>query len=109
KDVVGMFRRATLKHGLRFGVSEHLWITYKWFSVSRGSDQSGPYQGIAYDGVDPKYADLYLDSKVIYKDLPWNEDGIPESWKQHWFLRIKDLVDNYHPDFLYSDGALPFQ
>ena len=109
RDVVGMFRKAALKHGLRFGVSEHLWITYKWFSVSRGSDQSGPYQGIPYDGADAKYADLYLDSKVIYKDLPWNEDGIPESWKRQWFLRIKDLVDNYQPDFLYSDGALPFQ
>ena len=46
---------------------------------------------------------------MIYKDLPWNEDGIPESWKRQWFLRIKDLVDQHQPDFLYSDGALPFQ
>jgi alpha-L-fucosidase len=109
KDVVGLFRKAALKHGLRFGVSEHLWVTYKWFSVSRGSDKTGPFAGIPYDGADPKYADLYLDSKVIYKDLPWNEEGIPESWKRQWFLRIKDLVDQYQPDFLYTDGGLPFE
>src|SRR5262249_13958249 len=109
KDIVGLFRKAALKEGLRFGVSDHLWITYKWFSVSRGSDKTGPYAGIPYDGADPRYADLYLDSKEIYKNLPWNEDGIPESWKRHWFMRIKDLVDQYQPDLLYTDGAIPFE
>src|ERR1022692_4638473 len=37
KDVVGMFRNAAMREGLKFGVSEHLWISYKWFSVSHGS------------------------------------------------------------------------
>jgi alpha-L-fucosidase len=109
KDIVGMFRKSALKHGLRFGVSEHLWITPKWFSVSRGSDKTGPFAGVPYDGADPKYADLYENVKEIYTDLPWNEDGIPESWKRHWFMRIKDLVDQYQPDYLYSDGSLPFE
>ena len=109
KDIVGLFRKAALKHGLRFGVSEHLWIAYKWFSVSHGSDQSGSYAGIPYDGADSKYVDLYLDSKKIYKELPWNEEGIPESWKQQWFIRINDLVDKYSPDMLCTDGPLPFE
>jgi len=30
-------------------------------------------------------------------------------WKQQWFKRIKDLVDHCEPDFLYSDGSLPFE
>jgi len=109
KDIVGLFRKAALKHGLRFGVSEHLWITPKWFSVSRGSDKTGPLAGVPYDGTDPKYADLYEDVKEIYTDLPWTEDGIPDTWKRKWFLRIKDLVDQYQPDYLYSDGSLPFE
>ena len=41
--------------------------------------------------------------------LDWDETWIPESWKQHWYLRIKDMVDNYQPDLLYSDGHIPFQ
>ncbi len=109
KDIVGLFRQAALKQGLPFGVSEHLWITPKWFSVSRGSDKTGPLAGVPYDGADPKYVDLYEDVKEIYTDLPWNEDGIPEAWKRKWFLRIKDLVDQYQPDYLYSDGSLPFE
>jgi alpha-L-fucosidase len=37
------------------------------------------------------------------------EDGIPEWWKRHWYTRIKDLLDQYEPDLLYSDGSLPFE
>ncbi len=108
KDIVGLFGRAARDQGLRFGVSDHLWCSYKWFSVAHGSDQRGPLSGVAYDGADPAYADLYGDCPVIYRDLPWNEEGIPENWKQHWFARIKDLIDQHEPDLLYCDGPIPF-
>ena len=45
KDIVGLFRKAALSQGLKFGVSEHLWISYKWLSTSHRSDKSGPYAG----------------------------------------------------------------
>jgi alpha-L-fucosidase len=109
KDIVGLWAKAARDHGLRFGVTEHLWITYKWFSTSHGADQSGPLAGVPYDGQDPKYADLYTDVKTVYTKLPWNSDGIPEAWRYHWYQRIKDLLDNYQPDLLYTDGALPFE
>ncbi len=110
KDIVGLWRSAALHEGLKFGVSEHLWITYKWFSVSHGHDESGRYAGVPYDGADPRYSELYVDSDQVWShDLDWNESGIPEWWKQRWYLRIKDLVDNYQPDLLYTDGALPFE
>ena len=32
----------------------------------------------------------------------------PMEWKQQYFLRIKDLIDQYHPDLLYTDGGIPF-
>lgn len=109
KDIVGLFRKAALNKGLRFGVSEHLWVSYKWFAVSHLSDKTGPLAGVAYDGADPKFADLYIDSKSIGEKFTWDDQQIPESWKRHWFMRIKDLVDNYQPDLLYTDGALPFE
>ena len=34
---------------------------------------------------------------------------MPEAWKHQWFVRIKDLIDNYHPDLLYTDGGIPFE
>src|SRR5690242_5003525 len=53
KDVVGLFRQAATKRGLKFGVSEHLWISYKWFGTSHDSDKAGEYAGVGYDGNDP--------------------------------------------------------
>jgi hypothetical protein len=38
-DIVGAWRKAVRDEGLRFGISEHLWITYKWYSTSHGSRQ----------------------------------------------------------------------
>jgi alpha-L-fucosidase len=86
-----------------------LWITYKWFSTSHGADQTGPLAGVPYDGADPKNFDLYVDSNEVHTKLDWNESGIPEWWKKHWYARMRDLVDNYKPDLLYTDGALPFE
>jgi len=110
KDIVGMWAQAAREAGLKFAVSDHLWITYKWFSSSHGHDESGAYAGVPYDGADPKNSSLYVDSDQIWaKDVDWNESGIPEWWKRHWYLRIKDLVDKYQPDLLYTDGPLPFE
>jgi alpha-L-fucosidase len=111
KDVVGLWRDAARRQGLRFGVSEHLWISYKWWAVSHGADKTGPLAGVPYDGVDPEYADLYHDADCArFADkLDWNEDGIPESWRRHYLDRMTDLIDKYQPDLLYSDGLLPFE
>lgn len=109
KDIVGLWRKAARAAGLKFGVTEHLWISYKWFSVSHGHDETGPYAGVPYDGANPKFFDLYIDSDEVDIKLDWDESGIPEWWKKHWYMRIKDLVDQHEPDLLYTDGALPFE
>ena len=112
KDIVGLFRQAALKQGLKFGVSDHLWISYKWWAVSHASDKQGPLAGVPYDGADPLNADLYHDAasaRFAGPNVEWNDNGIPDSWKHHWFDRIKDLVDQYQPDLLYTDGLLPFE
>ena len=111
RDILGDWQKAAHKQGLRFGVSEHLWISYKWFATSHGADKAGPMAGVPYDGADPKYADLYHDAdcaRVIEK-LDWNDDDIPESWKRHYLDRMTDLIDKYKPDLLYTDGHLPFE
>jgi alpha-L-fucosidase len=108
RDIVGEFRKAARAEGLRFGVSDHLWISYKWFSVSRGSDKEGPHAGVPYDGRDPSHVDLYHDCPRVHDKLEWNEDDLPPAWQARWFARIKDLVDQHQPDLLYGDGHIPF-
>ncbi|MBS1512573.1 MAG: alpha-L-fucosidase [Bacteroidetes bacterium] len=110
KDIVGLFKKAADKHGLKFGVSDHLWISYKWFSTSKGSDSTGPLAGIPYDGANPKFFDLYGKCEQVFNHkLDWNENWIPQTWRQHWYNRMMDLVNQYQPDLLYCDGHMPFE
>jgi len=110
KDIVGMFKKAAQKHGLKFAVSEHLAPSYHWFSPSHTSDKTGPLAGVPYDGVDPAFADLYHE---LPADYPYGKQisdrQAPDPWKRHYFKRIKDLVDNYQPDLLYTDGDIFFE
>jgi alpha-L-fucosidase len=105
RDVVGDWQKAAKKYGLRFGVSEHLGASFNWFQVSHGSDKTGPKAGVPYDGADPKYEDLYHFPAQPGSGGWYSNDP---RWQREWYAEIKELVDNYHPDLLYSDGGIPF-
>ncbi|MGB6544859.1 MAG: alpha-L-fucosidase, partial [Candidatus Acidiferrales bacterium] len=113
RDVVGLWRQAAQENGLRFGVSDHLWISYKWFAVSHMADKTGALAGVPYDGANPQWADLYHDytatGVVPPEQVAWNDDGIPDVWRREWFRRIQDLYSHYQPDMLYIDGPIPFE
>jgi len=108
RDIVGSWQRAAKKQGLKFGVSEHLGASYAWFTPAHGADATGPKAGIPYDGADPRYATLYHPphDEPYRGALTWYAKN--PAWHALWFKRIKDLVDSYRPDFLYTDGGIPF-
>ena len=115
RDIVGEWAQAARQHDLPFGVSEHLGASYSWLLPSHAADQSGPLAGVAYDGRNPEFADLYgartdipspADIKATLRRSNWYADE--PRWARHWFERIRDLVDQHQPDLLYSDGGLPF-
>ena len=105
RDVVGTWQVAAKRNGMHFGVSEHLGASFTWFQGSHGSDKTGPMAGVPYDGADPQYQDLYH-FPAEPGDRGWYSNN--PKWQQEWFNEIKELVDNYHPDLLYSDGGVPF-
>ncbi len=115
KDVVGLWAAAARKRGLRFGVSEHLSNSFEWLAPAHLADKTGPLAGVPYDGSDPAYADLYHDyskepagfAASIAND-PMGRDKAPTWWKQQYFNRVKDLVDQHQPDLLYTDGGIVF-
>jgi alpha-L-fucosidase len=115
KDIVGMWKVAARKRGLYFGVSEHLSNSFDWLSTSHMSDTTGPMTGVPYDGTDSEYSDLYHDISGMppgFLDLKkTNAMGrvAPDRWKQQYFNRVKDLVDQHQPDLLYTDGGIPFE
>ncbi len=106
KDVVGLWQKAAKKEGLRFGISEHLGASYTWFQTSHGSDPNGDKAGVPYDGNDPRYQDLYH-KKAEPGDNGWLTNN-PE-WQKEWYDRIKEMIDMYQPDLVYSDSKLPFE
>jgi alpha-L-fucosidase len=105
RDVVGDWQKAATKYGLKFGVSEHLGASFWWFQVSHGADKTGPKAGVPYDGANPMYEDLYH-FPAEKGDSQWYSKN--PRWQKQWYAEIKELVDNYHPDLLYSDGGVPF-
>ncbi len=105
RDVVGEWQAAAKRNGLPFGVSEHLGASFTWFQDAHKSDKTGPLAGVPYDGANSNYWDLYhFPAKP--GDTGWYSND--PRWQQQWFNEIKELVDNYHPDLLYSDGPVPF-
>jgi alpha-L-fucosidase len=105
KDVVGIWQQAAKKEGLYFGVSEHLGASYTWFQTAHRSDLWGDKAGVSYDGANPEYWDLYHEP-TLPGDNGWYTNN--PKFQRMWYDRILELIDNYHPDLLYTDGGLPF-
>jgi len=112
KDIVGIWKAAARKRGLRFGVSEHLSNSFDWLAPSHTADKTGPLAGVPYDGTNPQFADLYHDYTGMPADFIATAKAMgrvaPERWKQQYYNRIKDLIDQHEPDLLYTDGGIPF-
>ncbi|CAN5540698.1 alpha-L-fucosidase [soil metagenome] len=135
KDIVGIWREVTLKRGLKFGVSNHAAHAWHWYQPAYGYDPEGEFAGVRYDahrlkkedgagkwwaGLDPQ--DLYTGPHMVMpdgiktiaearawhdaKDGQWLEDAPANSGLQeNWFLRTRDLLDRYMPDFMYLDDT----
>ena len=107
KDIVGLWQDAARQHGLPFGLSEHIGATFNWYKPTKDADKTGPYAGVPYDGCDPANADFYLPNQAApelnvewYTSNPW--------WHPKWYAYVKEIIDLYQPDLLYSDGGVPF-
>ncbi|MFI3318520.1 MAG: alpha-L-fucosidase [Rikenellaceae bacterium] len=105
RDIVGDWQQAARREGLKFGVSEHLGASYTWFQTARGADKTGPKAGVPYDGANPEYEDFYH-AKAADDDTGWYTNN--PIWQRDWYDRIKELVDMYQPDLLYTDGSVVF-
>lgn len=112
RDVVGEWKKAADKYGLKFGVSVHNINTWGWFLNAFKSDTKGPKKGVSYDGRltlkdgKGKWWEGY-DPAMLYSPYERENDSIPSrEWMQNWYDRCVDLVDSYQPDLLYFDSYI---
>jgi alpha-L-fucosidase len=126
KDVIGGWAKAARDHGLRFGVSVHAAHAWSWYEVAQGSDKTGPFAGVPYDGkltkadgkgtwwdgFDPQ--ELYAQNHIPGKKLEWSWNpakgsSVPDvAYCDKFYNRTVDLINKYSPDLIYfDDSALP--
>lgn len=78
-DLVGLFAASIRAEGLKFMVSDHSAYNF-----------NGYYEGV------PEQSTYEL--KMLYGQLPAAEED------QLWYDRLKELVDQYQPDYIWNDG-----
>jgi alpha-L-fucosidase len=128
-DIIGMWERAARKCGLRFAVSVHASHAWSWYEPSQGADRNGEFAGVPYDGrltkadgkgqwwdgLDPQ--ELYAQNHQPGEQKNWDwwvwkpgSGSVPDSaYMRKFFLRTKQLWDDYQPDMIYfDDTVLPF-
>jgi len=111
KDIVGLWAQAARKEGLRFGVTVHAARAWSWYEVAQGSDKDGPMKGVPYDGKLTK-ADGKgqwwdgLDPQDLYAQNHAPGDKPDQAYIDKFYYRVKDLIDQHHPDLLYFDDSL---
>lgn len=112
KDICALWKAASQKWKMPFGLTEHLGASFAWWRSNKGADTYGPYAGVPYDGNDPAYREFYHDN---YEHAA--KPGEPDKWvwltknknfREYWLNVMKEIIDNYQPDLLYSDSFLPF-
>ena len=111
KDILAMWKKAADRLGMPFGISEHLGASFSWWRVNKGCDKYGPYAGVPYDGNDPAYQDFYHANQEHGTGdpgaaAPWYTPN--QQFREYWLRCITEMIDRFHPDLLYTDGALPF-
>ena len=108
KDLIKLWKDATHKAGLRFGVTTHLSRSYSWLNTANQADTKGPKAGVPYDGAQGKAKGLYPtnDGQSTHARAPYDA---PKAWRDLWAKRVKQLVEDYQPDHLYFDCAIPFR
>ena len=91
RDIVGELAAAVRERGMRFVTSFHHAYHWKYYEPSYDLENT--------DTRDPEFAGI----NKIYP--PYHEPEAPESeaFLENWLARVKEVIDTYHPDYLWFD------
>ncbi len=90
RDIVGEWKAAAVKHGLKFGVSSHLYWSPGYWSAARKYQKEGT-----------------LEWKLFNMDYSPSGFSSQDSWNEHWYARCWDIIEKYDPDMFNNDSPYP--
>lgn len=132
RDLMGEWAAAARKTDMRYGITFHHEYSWWWWQTSFGADTTGAKSGVPYDGnltladgkgkwwegLDPRM--LYNVDLREYQTVdsaahsPWSppKAGVFDRHLEYakwyatwWAARMTDAIDQYDPDFIYTDGT----
>jgi len=121
QDLIGGWAKAAKNSGLPFGVSVHASHAWMFYETSQGSDKSGPFAGVQYDGnvtkangkgawwdgLDPQ--ELYAQNHEVSQGWNWdweNKKYWPsQAYCEKFYNRTIELINKYNPDVVYFDDS----
>lgn len=105
RDVVAELAKATRAHGLHLGLSSHR--AEHWWWYAGGMQAPSDVQDARYSGLYGPAKPMALPGAKSTKEPDPNhlEDWLPPdtAFLNDWLARSTELVDKYHPEYLYFD------
>ena len=90
RDIIQEWKDAAYKHGLKFGVSTHLYWSPSFFKQARKYQKE--------DTPEWTFFNMEYDVDNYKKTDKWNE---------HWYARCWELIEKYDPDMFNNDSPYP--
>ncbi|WPJ97276.1 alpha-L-fucosidase [Coraliomargarita algicola] len=90
RDTLKEWKAAAQKHGLKFGVSTHLYWSPRFFSSARKYQKPGT-----------------LAWSLFNMDYPANGYHADDAWNEHWYARCWEIIEKYDPDMFNNDSPYP--
>jgi alpha-L-fucosidase len=90
RDTLKEWKEAATRHGLKFGVSTHLYWSPRFLANARKYQKPGT----------PEWAFFNMD----YSPRGYNTQ---DSWNEHWYARCWEIIEKYDPDMLNNDSPYP--
>ena len=90
RDVLGEWKQAAQKHGLKFGVSTHLYWSPRFLMSARKYQKPNT----------PEWQFFNMD----YDPMNYSTQ---DSWNEHWYARCWDIIEKYDPDMFNNDAPFP--
>ena len=90
RDVLGEWKKAANKYGVKFGISTHLYWPPGWWVTARKYQKEGT-----------------LEWKLFNMDYDPKNYASQDSWNQHWYDRCWEIIEKYDPDMFNNDAPFP--